>query len=490
MKTLFVFLVLLVAYQVAATLRASPGGEPTLYASLKAKDIHRLRDLLKELRYDVAHSHKHDSVHVFLSEDEFSELQNLNILDQLFILANKTADNMPFKYPANDLMFLGKVPKGYHNLEEIVTFLRNTEKDFPKIAKLVNIAKEYGPGQTHEGRPIYAMKLSKNVHKDEDEPNILIVSLHHAREITTTELSMYTIAKLTSEYGKDPVITRALNENQIWIVPVVNPDGLHHVFTKNNWWRKNKRNHGNNTFGVDLNRNYDLGWHKCVAKVDQTDDVYKGPHPFSEPEVQTLVGFSRRYPPAKVLDFHSYGNEVLTGYLCTKIPTSIGVYINETGKRLASSCGFETRPPSDDGEHQEYHIKQHTNFAFLVEIGDAFQPDYETCKKDVRRVWPLIYKFLNVSIPLRGHVSDAKSGKPIQARIFVQGVEWKAGETRTSDAKHGAYSMFLLKGEHKITFAAPGYQSKTVTVHVPDMEEAGIVQDVQLEKKTLLNKNV
>lgn len=72
--------------------------------------------------------------------------------------------------------------------------------------------------------------------------------------------------------------------------PFVNPDGFDFTWTDDRLWRKNRRNNGN-SYGVDLNRNYDDHWGGPGASDVPSSDTYRGPSAASEPEVQALTAF-------------------------------------------------------------------------------------------------------------------------------------------------------------------------------------------------------
>ncbi|MCB0053850.1 MAG: hypothetical protein KDE24_30380, partial [Caldilinea sp.] len=50
-------------------------------------------------------------------------------------------------------------------------------------------------------------------------------------EICGTSVAVYTAWTLLSEYGRDPLVTRLLDEQVFYIVPRVNPDGAEIVQT-------------------------------------------------------------------------------------------------------------------------------------------------------------------------------------------------------------------------------------------------------------------
>jgi murein tripeptide amidase MpaA len=89
------------------------------------------------------------------------------------------------------------------------------------------------------GRPIYAIKISTSPNGVHDKPAVLILSAHHSREIVTPEIALTAIEQITTGYAqKIPMFTKFVEDYDIWIVPVLNVDGLEYVWTKNNMWRK------------------------------------------------------------------------------------------------------------------------------------------------------------------------------------------------------------------------------------------------------------
>jgi murein tripeptide amidase MpaA len=86
----------------------------------------------------------------------------------------------------------------------------------------------------------------------EGRKRIWIQSLQHAREWISGSTLQYIAQKLASSYGEDPRITRLLSQVEFVLVPVANPDGYVYTWTTDRLWRKNRRNNGDGTFGVDL----------------------------------------------------------------------------------------------------------------------------------------------------------------------------------------------------------------------------------------------
>lgn len=447
-----ILIALLVASTLAAQVPLSPGGDPYYRAKLLTASPASLQLVLAASGYDTdCMPAGADFVEVVLSPQEYGVLQQAGF--QPIVLSTAA--------PLSAL--LGDIPVGYHDLTAVHNILLAKEAAYPTLCKLHNLSTEFGPSLTVEGRAIEAIKISANVLVDEDEPNILFALSHHAREITTPEQALDIIERLTAGYGVNPVITNLLNTHEVWVVPVVNPDGVNTVWTSNNLWRKNRRNNGDGTFGVDLNRNYPHLWSSaCAGSTVTSSETYRGPSAGSEIETQTIINFSRARRFAKVADFHSYGRDVLLSYVCSPIPTSVGGHIDAQGTALAALSGFGTRDPSAEGEHQIFQMKEVTNYAYLIEMNLAFQPAYIEAQSEAVLLWPMVQGFLNHVLAVRGHVTDALSGLPLTANLSVNTIAWTLGETRTTRALNGSFDMSLPAGAHLLTVSASGYQTQVV----------------------------
>ncbi len=272
------------------------------------------------------------------------------------------------------------VPPGYQSLAQIQAALAATAADYPAIAQLVDLTARYAAPPTVQGRHLYALKISDQVALDEDEPAFLVVGNHHAREIVTPVIALNAIDELVTGYGVDPAITALVDANEIWIAPVWNPDGYEHVFNVDNLWRKNRRVFTGG-IGVDLNRNYPQGWsNPCGGSTVPSNQTYRGPSAASEAETQTMLAWSRAERFAKVIDYHSYGRELLYGYACWPHPFSGYMLAEATQISTVSGYGGSTRAPSADGEHYQWQFALMGAYAFLAETHIDFQPTYASAQ--------------------------------------------------------------------------------------------------------------
>lgn len=153
-------------------------------------------------------------------------------------------------------------------------------------------------------------------------PSVMFQGCQHAREWITPMTNMYIAEVLLERYAAGDARVRTLLDNaEVIVVPVVNPDGYTFSWTSGNrLWRKNRRPNAGGSFGVDLNRNWGYQWGGEGAGTTANSETYRGTAAFSEPETQALRDFVNANPRIKAhIDFHSYGQLILSpwGYAAT-----------------------------------------------------------------------------------------------------------------------------------------------------------------------------
>jgi hypothetical protein len=178
----------------------------------------------------------------------------------------------------------------YHSWNDAIGFIEDIADTYPQITSLEII------GQSVNGREIQALKISDNPIEDEqDEVDVLFISLHHAREWPALEMGLYIADILTSQYDSNPEIRNIVDNEEIYVIPCMNPDGYVYSHDQGHDWRKNRRYFPEfGSYGVDLNRNWggscdgnpDGQWGSVIGSVSHGADteVYCGPGPFSENE--------------------------------------------------------------------------------------------------------------------------------------------------------------------------------------------------------------
>ena len=193
----------------------------------------------------------------------------------------------------------------YYNYAKVETVLGDWAKKYSEICRLESI------GKSCENKDIWALKISDNPQKNEQEPAVLLMGAHHSREWPSIEVPMAVAEKLLTNYSENPEIRRLVDTREIWIVPVVNPDGVIYSMEKSKFWRKNRRKNSDGTFGVDLNRNYGYQWGDVGSSNSGYSDTYHGPHAFSEPESIAIKKLAEREKFQASISYHTYSELIL-----------------------------------------------------------------------------------------------------------------------------------------------------------------------------------
>ena len=196
---------------------------------------------------------------------------------------------------------------GYYTFAEIVGVMDQLRASYPSL-----VSQKTSIGQSVQGRDIWMFKVSDNPNVDENEPEFRVDSLHHAREPQGMQTTIYFVSWLLEEYGTDPLATYLVDEREIYVVLCVNPDGYEYNRSiapgGGGLWRKNRRNNGGGSFGVDLNRNYPFQWAVAGSSSNPGSDIYHGPSAASEPETQAIVQLMAQRSFQSALSVHTFSD--------------------------------------------------------------------------------------------------------------------------------------------------------------------------------------
>jgi len=266
----------------------------------------------------------------------------------------------------------------YMSYDESLRFLYEMEKTHPDLIEILKI------GTTFEGRDIVLAKISKNVKTADSKPAMLFTGSIHAREWVGHELALKFIAYLAENQTIDPVLEKSLSESTMYMVPCLNPDGYEYSRKHFSFWRKNRRINHDGTVGVDLNRNFSVGFKK---QSNTSSNVYGGEAPFSEAETAAIKGFVDTHDNITIaFDYHSQGNVFFPAHkfmheaeldgtdmnvLCANMNDE---FAKVTGRKYGIHRG---KPPTEliSGSGREYYYSKGI-LAIVAEVGTKNIPDY------------------------------------------------------------------------------------------------------------------
>uniref|UniRef100_A0A8C7ZK11 Carboxypeptidase A1 n=1 Tax=Oryzias sinensis TaxID=183150 RepID=A0A8C7ZK11_9TELE len=188
------------------------------------------------------------------------------------------------------------------------------------VAENPNLVSKLVIGSSYEGRPLNVLKFSTG---GTNRPAIWIDTGIHSREWVTQASGTWFAKKIVKDYGSDPALTDILNNMDIFLETVTNPDGYDYTQNSNRMWRKTRKpNPGSSCVGVDPNRNWDSGFGEPGASSNPCSETYRGPSAHSESEVKAIVDFVVAHKNIKAfVTIHSYSQMLLYPFGYTSAPS-------------------------------------------------------------------------------------------------------------------------------------------------------------------------
>lgn len=290
-------------------------------------------------------------------------------------------------------------------------------------------------GQSVEGRVILALKIGSALDAP-TRPNVLFVGVHHAREWISAEMALR-----LAGYLADSSDARALlSDRDIWIVPVLNPDGYQYTFDTDRLWRKNRRPNPDGSFGVDLNRNYPQFWgyDDTGSSPTPASETYRGPAPASEPETRALMQLVTSHPMDAAVSYHSYGDLLLYpyGFEAGRLPPDAPGFTALAGTPLhpalvdhlsgATRTAYHPGPGWQlyqvNGDFTGWAYRRTRTLAFTVELtagccigGESYDFEFPDDSAAIDRVFEDNLPFALAVIEAAGHVEGVRGPSGISA---------------------------------------------------------------------------
>lgn len=234
------------------------------------------------------------------------------------------------------------------------------------------------------GRPLLAFGLG------EGRKNVLYNGAHHANEWITTPVLMQFMADYARAVARgEPLAGRDIGpiyrNSTIWLVPMVNPDGVNLVIrgvaaagtladevvvwnegsTNFRRWKANIR-------GVDLNRQYPADWEvvEALAPKSRSYRDYPRPAPLSEPEAEAMARFTQRLNPSLVMAYHSQGQVIFWNYRGLA-PREAALIAQELGRITGYQPIAEA---GTGGGYKDWFILRWGKPGFTMEVGRGVNP--------------------------------------------------------------------------------------------------------------------
>ena len=335
---------------------------------------------------------------------------------------------------------------------------------------------------TPGGRKILCAHISNNLNDSEGKPSIFYTSTIHGDEVVGYYMMLRLIDYLLTNYNTNTYVTELVNNVDIWICPLHNPDGTYH--TSNNQINSQNVSIRGNYHGVDLNRSFPL-----AGQNPAKDDV-------DEPEVQSMMQFMSAHDFTLAANLHggaevfNYPWDIWTSWQHAHADASWWEYV---GRRFADTCQhYHSTYMTEEndgiteggdwyvitGSMQDYHNWYLGTRHVTIEVCDSkvlstnYVPSY----------WNYAYhSFLNfigeANHGIHGTVTDSLTGEPLEALVYIANHDLDHSYVETS-MPHGDYHRPIKAGQYSVTYSAEGYLPKTIVTQIADGQL--LVQNVQL----------
>ena len=407
------------------------------------------------------------------------ELTNVVSIDnvkgtKVFAYANlkEYNDFLAYNIPHNILTKPGELiqPKMSDDIEEIqdwnvyptydayVSMMTQFAANYPSFCKLIDA------GNTVQGRKILLVKISDNVNVREAEPQFLYTSSIHGDETTGFVLMLRLIDSLLTSYGNNPRITNIIDNAEIWINPLANPDGTYHGGnnTVNGATRYNangfdlNRNFPDPVYGINPNQQQETAVFRTLAEqnnfilcanfhggtevVNYPWDTWTNVYPdyVSHPDESWYQFIShlyadtcQTYSPANYMN--GYDDGITNGGAWYVIHGGRQDYMNwfmNSREVTIEISDTKLLPPSQLPAHWEYNKRSFLNYIESIFYG------------------------------VRGIVTDTMNN-PLNAIVTVLNHDTLHSEIRT-DSINGNYHRMLAPGLYSFQFSAEGFYEKTI----------------------------
>ena len=376
---------------------------------------------------------------------------------------NFLKENIEYKLINNQVSF-DNISK--NNWDYYPTYNQYVDMMYAFADSFPNICKVHSLGTLNSGREILIVNISDNVGQKENEPSFLYTSSMHGDELTGYVLMLRFIDDILNNYNNNSRITHLVNEIDIWINPLANPDGAYAGGNSNVWGATRS-----NANFIDLNRNF--------------PDPQDGPHPDGNPwQEETLIFMGL----SDTINFNLSSN-LHTGAVVANYPwdtwsqlTADDSWWQHVCNEYADTCQFYGTGNyftnyndgiingydwyEVDGGRQDYMNYYKHCREFTLELSNDKTPNPQELPSFWNATHPSFYNYMEQSLfGLRGIITDSITGLPIKARVEIANHDVDSSHVYSS-LPIGNYHRYIYQGNYSFTFSKSGYHSKTINASI------------------------
>jgi len=365
----------------------------------------------------------------------------------------------------------------YPTYQQYDSLMHKFEIDYPNMCKLHTI------GTLASGRKILVVKLGDSVNVDQNEVKFLYTSTMHGDETTGYLLMLRLIDYLLSNYSTDSYVKYLMDNVEIWINPLANPDGTYH--TNNSTVFGATRYNAN---AVDLNRNY----------PDPEDGLHPDGKPY-QPETIIFMNFADSVQFTMSANLHG-GKEVANYPWDTWATLSaddiwwkkVAKSFADTAQANSPSGYFDMFGTGYTNGYQWYSVwggrQDYMNYfkhcrEITLELSDSKTISENQLDNHWNYLYPSFLNYINeVTYGFKGQTTDSITGFAVKSKIEILNHDVDSSLVYSNDS--GYYFRPIYAGSYDVKFSAKGYKSKIIT-NYQIYSDSAVVLNVILSPSTV-----
>lgn len=341
----------------------------------------------------------------------------------------------------------------YPTYTQYDSIMRKFQADYPQLCRLDTI------GTSIYGKLVLVLKISDNVADDEDEPEVFYSSTIHGNELAGFVLMLRLADHLLKNYNADARVKNLIDNLEIWINPLANPDG---TYRTGNIISSPTRS---NAEGYDLNRKFPDPMDQSIVPPKENRDM------ISFLRKRRFVLSANFHSGAEVVNYpwdrwlskyHADNNwfyQISRYYADTVHLFSGPYYLNMYDNGVVRGSEWYVIY----GGRQDFVTWELQGREVTIEL------DYvkETPAAQLELLWQynrqsLVGYLENAMYGIHGRVLDENSLEPVPAKVFIEGYD-KDSSHVYADTATGSFVRMLSPGTWNLSFSAYGYRDTVIT---------------------------
>ncbi len=414
---------------------------------------------------------ENDIVYAYANEEEFLAFLKYDIKPTILVSSSLTEKGYKM-YTLDNLNSKVKYSwDSYPTYSAYLQMMNDFSSNYPSLCETIEI------GTTVENRKLLLCKLTSNNNLN-SKSRVLLTSSMHGDETTGYVLMLRLIDYLLTNYNTDNRIKNILDNTEVWICPLANPDGTF-AGGNNSVWGSTRYN-GNNK---DLNRNY-------------KDDVF-GDHPDNNSwQPETIAFMNLVTENVFTIGVNIHGGTEVCNYLwdnkstdfvdkqwwidvCREYADTCHVYNSNYMTYLNNGItnGYDWYQIT--GSRQDFAQAFGNYREFTLEISKTKTLNASQLPSHWNWNYRSFLNFIERSLyGIHGNITDIVTGEAIPGcKVYIQSHDNDVSFVYSNET--GYYARPIKAGTYTITYKAPGYEAKQKTVTLNN-DFSKVIQDVQL----------